>query len=173
PRETSTSCSAGSSRPGAGAARPAAAGPRGARPRLSGRTRTSGDLPPVYGAGQAPYEPFSGRGQRLSEEDGSGAPPAGGAAAAAGAAAGRDAWAITFATNLQVARSSRRRSREEARKVYHWTFSGQAVKATPTGTESYSKGHSAGQKRKGENRRSRRDGQGQRRVRGARISLGQ
>jgi len=44
--------------------------------------------------------------------------------------------------------SSRRRSRTEAKNTYHWTFSGQAVKATRTGTESYSKGLQAGEKRK-------------------------
>ncbi|CAK0814573.1 unnamed protein product, partial [Prorocentrum cordatum] len=128
---------AGSGGPAGGA--PEAFGPnpdlRGPAPRVR---RRAGAVRALLGQGPAPER---------GGLDGSGAPPAGGAAAAAGAAAGRDAWAITFATNLQVARSSRRRSREEARKVYHWTFSGQAVKATPTGTESYSKGHSAGQKR--------------------------
>ncbi|CAE7826724.1 unnamed protein product, partial [Symbiodinium sp. CCMP2456] len=34
--------------------------------------------------------------------------------------------------------------------TYHWTFSGQAVKETKTGTESYSQGKCAGEKRKGQ-----------------------
>merc|ERR1712190_450734 len=64
--------------------------------------------------------------------------------------AGHNAWALTFTSNLALARSSRRRSQDEAQKVFHWTRGGRVVKETQTGTESYSKGRQAGAKRKGE-----------------------
>merc|ERR1739845_215509 len=77
----------------------------------------------------ASYTPFQGEGRRLADELG-------------GDLHGSDSkssvsWALTFASNLQLARSSQRRSKEQAKKTYHWSFSGTAVKATPTGTESY------------------------------------
>mmetsp|Transcript_68986 Transcript_68986/g.224890 ORF Transcript_68986/g.224890 Transcript_68986/m.224890 type:complete len:771 (+) Transcript_68986:1299-3611(+) len=65
-------------------------------------------------------------------------------------ARGGNAWALTFVSNVQLVRASRQRSREEARKTYHWTYSAKAVKATKKGTESYSQGRQAGEKRKGE-----------------------
>merc|ERR1712060_609382 len=75
----------------------------------------------------------------------------GGADVRAGAAGSdRQSWALTFASNLELARSSRQRSRENARKTYHWSFGGYSLKPTKTGTESYSKGKLAGDKRKGE-----------------------
>lgn len=74
--------------------------------------------------------PFSGKAHRLGDEPSS--------------------WALTFASNLELARSSRRRSREEAKRTYHWTFSGRMVKETKTGTSSYAQGRTAGEKRKKE-----------------------
>jgi len=95
-------------------------------------------------AAPADYTPFSGKGQRLA--DGGEA----GVGGASGAGAPASSWALTFASNLELARSSRRRSHEEAHKTYHWTTSARAVKATQTGTASYAKGRQAGEKRKGE-----------------------
>ena len=74
--------------------------------------------------------PFSGKAHRLDEEPNS--------------------WALTFASNLELARSWRRQSREEAKRTYHWTFSGRVVKEPKTGTSSYLQGRSAGEKRKKE-----------------------
>merc|ERR1712129_368468 len=65
-------------------------------------------------------------------------------------AGGANSWALTFVSNVGLARSSRRRSRAQASKTYHWTFSARAVKKTKTGTQSYSQGLEAGEKRKGE-----------------------
>merc|ERR1712083_543466 len=62
--------------------------------------------------------------------------------------ASASSWALAFTSNFTLARSSRRRCREEAKKMYHWCFSGRAVKATPTGTASYAQGREAGEKRK-------------------------
>ncbi|CAK9085331.1 Molybdenum cofactor sulfurase, partial [Durusdinium trenchii] len=77
------------------------------------------------------FAPFSGKAHRLEED-----PPA------------KNSWALTFVSNLEVARSSRRRSREEAKRIYRWTFSAHAVKETKTDTASYTKGKDAGEKRK-------------------------
>eukprot|EP00929_Paragymnodinium_shiwhaense_P002777 TRINITY_DN103063_c0_g1_i1.p1 TRINITY_DN103063_c0_g1~~TRINITY_DN103063_c0_g1_i1.p1 ORF type:complete len:702 (+),score=200.99 TRINITY_DN103063_c0_g1_i1:95-2200(+) len=91
------------------------------------------------------YVPFAGQGKRLDDCDDE--QPA---AAPSRPEAAAPSWALVFASNLTLARSSRRRSREQAKKVYHWSFSGTAVKATPTNTASYSKGKQAGEKRKAE-----------------------
>eukprot|EP00931_Biecheleriopsis_adriatica_P048404 TRINITY_DN27961_c0_g1_i1.p1 TRINITY_DN27961_c0_g1~~TRINITY_DN27961_c0_g1_i1.p1 ORF type:complete len:595 (-),score=137.11 TRINITY_DN27961_c0_g1_i1:13-1755(-) len=87
------------------------------------------------------FTPFSGKAHRLGEaEEPSAEKPS----------QGSNSWALTFASNLELARCSRRRSRDEAKRTYHWTFSGHAVKETKTGTESYSQGRNAGEKRKGQ-----------------------
>ncbi|CAE7620174.1 MCSU3 [Symbiodinium natans] len=88
------------------------------------------------------FTPFSGKAHRLDADDEAQEPAPGDDT--------RKSWALTFTSNLELARTSRRRSREEAKRTYHWTFSGQAVKETKTGTESYSQGKSAGEKRKGQ-----------------------
>jgi len=87
------------------------------------------------------FTPFSGKAHRLDADEEVQAPAPDD---------GQKSWALTFTSNLELARSSRRRSREEAKRTYHWTFSGQAVKETKTGTESYSQGKCAGEKRKGQ-----------------------
>lgn len=123
------------------------------RRRPPASSQASPPSPPVPTVAGPPenYTPFSGKGQRLTED--------GNAATAGGAVGscckkpyegGPDSWALTFASNLELVRSSRRRSREQAHKTYHWTFSGRAVKATQTGTASYAQGLQAGEKRKGQ-----------------------
>jgi len=97
--------------------------------------------PPASVAPPGSYTPFSGKGQRLEEEPASGS---------VGERGNGNSWALTFTSNLELARCSRKRSRQMAKKCYHWTFSGQAVKPTQTGTQSYSQGKQAGAKRKGE-----------------------
>eukprot|EP00928_Gymnodinium_smaydae_P030628 TRINITY_DN22723_c1_g2_i1.p1 TRINITY_DN22723_c1_g2~~TRINITY_DN22723_c1_g2_i1.p1 ORF type:complete len:666 (-),score=104.18 TRINITY_DN22723_c1_g2_i1:71-2068(-) len=62
----------------------------------------------------------------------------------------RTSWALTFASNLELARGSFQRSKQEAHKTYHWTSCAHSVKKTKTGTESYSRGKIAGEKRKGQ-----------------------
>jgi len=101
-------------------------------------------LPTPQPQGAPPsFKPFSGKHFRLGGEDdgndSSARPSSGGQG---------QGWALTFASNLNLARSSRRRSKEEAKKTYHWSFAGHAVKATPTGTASYSQGRQAGEQRK-------------------------
>lgn len=83
-----------------------------------------------------PFAPFSGKAHRLDEEE------------PQEPREEKKSWALTFASNLEVARLSRTRSREEAKRTFHWTFSGQAVKETKTDTSSYTKGRNAGEKRK-------------------------
>lgn len=104
--------------------------------------------PPCTTSTPTSFNPFSGKAQRLGADPDEAAPAAGQADVAANGGGERSSWALTFASNLEIARSSRQRSREEARKTYHWTFRGQAVKPTKVGTESYSKGLQAGEKRK-------------------------
>lgn len=95
----------------------------------------AGAVAPEVDQGQQPkaFAPFSGKAHRLDEEEPKDE---------------KKSWAITFASNLELARSSRRRSREEAHRSYHWTFSARTVKETKTGTTSYTQGRSAGEKRK-------------------------
>merc|ERR1712118_510080 len=88
----------------------------------------------------ASFTPFTGSGNRMSDELPTSPPRS--------ASQPSESWAITFASNLQLVRSSRKRSTEAAQKKYHWRCSGFAPKATRTGTESYSKGKQAGEKRK-------------------------
>lgn len=115
----------------------------GAVPGPSGPSGPTGPSGPGVGhvrAGQVgssepaqPFAPFSGKAHRLDEEE---------------PREEKKSWALTFASNLEVARLSRTRSREEAKRTFHWTFSGQAVKETKTDTTSYTKGRNAGEKRK-------------------------
>lgn len=99
------------------------------------------------------FTPFSGKACKLSEEKEeascktsapsppcrSGPPPA-----------ESHSWAITFSSNLELARTVRRKSTAEAKRLYHWSSSGTALKATKKDTASYSKGKQAGEKRKGD-----------------------
>eukprot|EP00811_Abedinium_folium_P017452 NODE_2637_length_2175_cov_4.796387.p1 GENE.NODE_2637_length_2175_cov_4.796387~~NODE_2637_length_2175_cov_4.796387.p1 ORF type:complete len:655 (+),score=218.69 NODE_2637_length_2175_cov_4.796387:93-1967(+) len=121
--------------------RPSVLSPGGASGDVSG----GGD--PDGGGNDHSFTAFSGEGHRLADEgDGrtSSASNGGG-----GAAAHADAWAITFTSNLELARQVRRKSKTLAKKLYHWQAGGaKAVTASRTGTESYSKGHTAGEMRK-------------------------
>lgn len=106
------------------------------------------DFLPEFGAPSS-FTPFSGKCQRLDEDGGDAAPtPQGNATQQP--KKGSDSWAITFSSNLELARQSRQRSSGVARKTYHWTTGGRAVKATKTDTTSYSQGRDAGNKRKGQ-----------------------
>jgi len=100
------------------------------------------------------FTPFSGKAHRLGEEVGTSSSstdaPKGSGATSSDKPREQQSWALTFASNLELVRSSKRRSQAEARKSYHWRFGGHAVKPTQTGTESYSKGREAGLQRKRE-----------------------
>jgi len=106
-----------------------------------------GTTDPPQASAPSSFTPFSGKSRRLEEED---EPPLPKEPQLRKGDAREGTWALAFCTNLEVVRSSKRRSSAEARKSYHWTSSGQAVKPTQTGTDSYSKGRQAGQQRKGE-----------------------
>jgi len=108
---------------------------------------SSGSTAPPQASAPSSFTPFSGKCRRLEEED---EPPTPQPTQQPSGDAREGSWAISFCTNLEVVRSSKRRSTAEAQKSYHWTSSGQAVKPTQTGTDSYSKGRHAGQQRKGE-----------------------
>ena len=95
----------------------------------------------------ANFTPFAGKSRRLDETDGA---PVDAASPGAVSPGRQGSWALTFSTNLELARRSNQRSKEQARKCYHWNFCARAVKKTTTGTESYSKGRQAGEKRKGQ-----------------------
>jgi len=111
------------------------------------RSSSSNGTAPPQASAPSSFTPFSGKSRRLEEED---APPMPQPPQQPTGDTREGTWALTFCTNLEVVRSSKRRSAAEARKSYHWTSSGQAVKPTQTGTDSYSKGRQAGQQRKGE-----------------------
>lgn len=109
---------------------------------------SSGSTAPSRASAPSSFTPFSGKCRRLEEEEDE--PPSPQPAQQRSGDAREGTWALSFCTNLEVVRSSKRRSTAEAQKSYHWTSSGQAVKPTQTGTDSYSKGRHAGQQRKGE-----------------------
>jgi len=109
-------------------------------------SRPGGITDPPQASAPSSFTPFSGRCRRLEEDE----PPMPKEPQLRKGDAGEGTWALAFCTNLEVVRSSKRRSSAEARRSYHWTSTGQAVKPTQTGTDSYSKGRHAGQQRKRE-----------------------
>lgn len=113
--------------------------------RYAGAAASFGPSAPPPSVDQpASFHAFTGSSHRLDDD------AAGSSSGGAAPSASSQSWAITFTSNLEVARKSRDRSRAEAKQTFHWTFSGRAVKKTPTGTESYAQGRQAGSKRKGQ-----------------------
>lgn len=104
------------------------------------RGQRTGSSASLGGSAPSSFAPFSGKSFKLVESDDAPLVPP----------KPEQSWAITFATNLELARKSRRRSSVAAQKTFHWTSGGCSVKATRTDTQSYSNGRQAGEKRKGE-----------------------
>mmetsp|Transcript_7890 Transcript_7890/g.17403 ORF Transcript_7890/g.17403 Transcript_7890/m.17403 type:complete len:614 (-) Transcript_7890:20-1861(-) len=96
------------------------------------------------------FAPFQGKGHRLDDSD---ANQSDSCSATAPTMASKDTsgWALTFVSNLQLARKSHQRSVTESHKVYHWhTVMSREPSGPKKDSDSYSKGHAAGSKRKSE-----------------------